>query len=149
MAGVVSFQADTTGGPEFCTRFTLNSPGFDRLSAVWNRGMFENSPSLASLGLFRARISWARGSGLSPREPYSRTGEYLQEAAAGCKIFSKSARTSVDADSRILSISLGRSWLATLCSVFYAASKRKWLQIDACRMTSAEQALDIRFSKRP
>ncbi len=149
MAGVVSFQADTPGGPKIGETFIRNSPGLDRFSEVRNKGMFENSPSLASLGLFPARISWARGSGLSPREPYSRTGEYLQEAAAGCKIFSKSARTSVDADSRILSISLGRSWLATLCSVFYAASKRKWLQIDASSTTSAEQALDTQVSERP
>jgi len=149
MAGVVSFQADTPGGPEICTRFTLNSPGFDRLSAVWNRGMFENSPSLASLGLFRARISWARGSGLSPRKPHSRAGEYLQQAAGSCKIFSKSTRRSVDIYSRIRVISLGQSWLRTLCSTFYSASRCKWLQIDASKMTSAEQALDVRFSERP
>ncbi len=149
MAGVVSFLADTPGGPEICTMSTFDSPGFDRLSAVRNRGMFENSPSLASLGLFPARISWARGSGLSPRETYSRAGEYLQEAACGCKIFSKSVRRSVDVYARILSISLGRSWPATLCTTFYSASRCKWLQIDACRMTSAEQALDVRFSERP
>ena len=149
MAGVVSFLADTPGGPEICTMFTRNSPGFDLFFEGRNRGMFENSPSLTSLGLFWARISWARGSGLSPRETYSRAGEYLQEAAGGCKISLKSARRSVDAYSRILSISLGRSWLWTLCSVFYTASKRKWLQIDACSTTSAEQALDTQVSKRP
>ena len=149
MAGVVGFLTDTPGGPEIGTMFILDSPGFDRLSEIRNRGMFENSPSLAFLGLFPVRISWARGSGLSPRETYSRRGEYLQEAAGGCKIFSKSVGRSVDAGSRFRVISLGRSWLATLCSVFYSASRCKWLQIDACRMTSAEQALDIRFSQRP
>ncbi len=149
MAGVVSFQADTPGGPEIGTISTLDSPGFEWLSKVQNRGMFENSPSLASLGLFPARISWASCAGLSLKDPYSRAGEYLQQAAGGCKISSKAARRSVDADSRILSISLGRSWLATICSTFYIASKRKWLQKGAYRMTIAEQALDARFSERP
>ena len=149
MAGVVSFQADTPGGPKIGETFIRNSPGLDRFSEVRNKGMFENSPSLASLGLFPARISWASGSGLSPRGPYSRAGEYLQQAAGSCKIFSKSTRRSVDIYSRIRVISLGRSWLASLCSTFYSASRCKWLQIDASKMTSAEQALDTQVSKRP
>ncbi len=149
MAGSVSFQADTPGGPEICTMSTFDSPGFDRLSTAQNRGMFENSPSLAFLGLFRARISWARGAAISPREPHSRSGEYLQEAAGDCKISLKAARRSVDAYSRIRSISLDQSWLATIGGDFYSASKRKWLQKGACSTTSAEQALDAQVSKRP
>jgi hypothetical protein len=53
MAGSVSFQADTPGGPEIGENVVRNFPGFDWLSAARNRRRSKNCFSLACVGRWK------------------------------------------------------------------------------------------------